>query len=133
MFKFTKETSNKLRQLRENAFLTQEEVALRVKRSRSFIAQLETGRINDPGINTIINYLKVCGVFCGSFFSELDAMEFNRWHDGIVRKAFLKRPAYLSDEIQKNTLSGGDISILDKKVIKKRTSREGKENSNQEN
>jgi hypothetical protein len=28
-------------------------------------------------------------------------MEFNRWHDGIVRKAFLKRPAYLSDEIQK--------------------------------
>ncbi len=76
MFKFSKELANLLQKIRRQANLSQAELAqrmgLRLKSGRSFIAQLESGKIKNPTLNTIISYINACGGNRMAFFSELD-------------------------------------------------------------
>jgi len=65
MFNFTKEMAKILRRLRENANLTQKEVATRIgvktKYGQSLIAQLKMGKVKNPSLRTILDYLCACG------------------------------------------------------------------------
>ncbi len=80
MFVFTKEMANILRQIRVQAGLSQSEVASRMgiksKSGHSFIAQLESGRIKNPTLRTIFDYLQTCGVAVGDFMAKVEAIEF---------------------------------------------------------
>ncbi len=88
MFIFTKEMAEKLRKIRENAGLTQKEVALRIgiknKSGRSFIGQLENGMIKNPTLRTILEYLRVCGESWSDFFKHLDAIDFRARHEKMI-------------------------------------------------
>jgi transcriptional regulator with XRE-family HTH domain len=65
MFNFTKEMAKILRRLSKNANLTQKEVATRMgvktKYGQGLIAQLEMGRVKNPSLQTIFDYLCACG------------------------------------------------------------------------
>ncbi|MEO0114696.1 MAG: helix-turn-helix transcriptional regulator [candidate division WOR-3 bacterium] len=69
-----------LRQIRVKAGLSQSEVASRMgiksKSGHSFIAQLESGRIKNPTLRTIFDYLQTCGVAVGDFMAKVEAIEF---------------------------------------------------------
>ena len=80
MFIFTKEMAKILRRLRENANLTQKEIATRMgiktKYGQSLIAQIEMGKVKNPGLRTILDYLRACGTSRVEFFKELDRIDF---------------------------------------------------------
>ncbi|MDW7988471.1 MAG: helix-turn-helix transcriptional regulator [candidate division WOR-3 bacterium] len=88
MFIFTKELGIKLRKIRQDAGLTQKEVAQRIgfrsKSAQSYIARLESGAIKNPRIRLILDYLRACNYAWSRFFSELSAMEFERTHNKIM-------------------------------------------------
>jgi transcriptional regulator with XRE-family HTH domain len=94
MFIFTKEMAEKLRKIRENARLTQPEVALRIgvktKSGKSFISQLESGMVKNPTLKTILDYLSACGASWVEFFKELDRIDFKLRHEQMI--AQLPRP-----------------------------------------
>lgn len=94
MFVFTKEMANILRQIREKAGLSQREVALRMgiksKSGRSFIAQLESGRIKNPTLRTIFDYLHTCGASFREFFAKLETTDFQARQQKILSQ--LKLP-----------------------------------------
>ncbi len=64
MYAFTKEMGQALRDLRKKANLTQDDMAERMgiksKSARSYIAQLENGLIDNPTLQTILDYLIAC-------------------------------------------------------------------------
>jgi len=88
MFIFTKEMAEKLRKIRENARLTQPEVALRIgiktKSGKSFISQLESGMVKNPSLKTILDYLSACGTSWVEFFKELDRIDFKLRHEKMI-------------------------------------------------
>jgi transcriptional regulator with XRE-family HTH domain len=93
MFIFTKEMAAILRQIREKAGLSQREVALRMgiksKSGRSFIAQLESGRIKNPTLRTIFDYLHTCGASFREFFAKLETIDFQTKHKQLIAKVNL--------------------------------------------
>jgi len=91
MFNFTKEMAKILRRLRENANLTQKEVATRMgvktKYGQSLIAQLEMGKVKNPSLRTILDYLRACGaswVVRLRRIKELDAIDFKMRHEKMI-------------------------------------------------
>ncbi len=88
MFIFTKEMAEKLREIRENARLTQKEVALRIgiksKSGTSIISQLESGMVKNPTLKTILDYLSACGESWSEFFKHLDAIDFRTRHERLI-------------------------------------------------
>jgi transcriptional regulator with XRE-family HTH domain len=87
MFIFNKEMAEKLRKIRETARLTQKEVALRIgiktKSGRSVIGQLESGRVKNPTLRTILEYLRACGASWPEFFKQLDTIDFKIRHENL--------------------------------------------------
>ncbi len=88
MFVFTKEMAVILRQIRVKAGLSQREVASRMgiksKFGRSFIAQLESGRIKNPTLRTLFDYLQTCGASVRDFITKLETIEFQNRHRAII-------------------------------------------------
>lgn len=88
IFNFTKELAILLQKTRKQANLSQVELAQRMginpKSARSYIAQLESGKIKNPTLSTIINYLNACGGNRMTFFSELDKLLSKQEHDEIM-------------------------------------------------
>ena len=88
MFNFTKEMAKILRRIRKNANLTQKEVAARMgiktKYGQSLIAQIEMGKVKNPGLRTILDYLRSCGESWSEFFKELDIIDFKMRHEKII-------------------------------------------------
>jgi transcriptional regulator with XRE-family HTH domain len=88
MFNFTKEMAKILRRLRENANLTQKEVATRMgiktKYGQSLIAQIEMGKVKNPSLRTILDYLRACGSSWPEFFKQLDTIDFKLRHEKMI-------------------------------------------------
>ncbi|MDH5186849.1 MAG: helix-turn-helix domain-containing protein [candidate division WOR-3 bacterium] len=87
--------ANILRQIREKAGLSQREVALRMgiksKSGRSFIAQLEIGRIKNPTLRTIFDYLHACGASASrEFFTKLETIDFQNRHKQVIAQIKLQ-------------------------------------------
>lgn len=93
MFVFTKEMAVILRRIREQAGLSQQEVALRMgiksKSGRSFIAQLESGWIKNPTLRTIFDYLHTCGASFREFFAQLETADFQARHQKVLSRVKL--------------------------------------------
>jgi transcriptional regulator with XRE-family HTH domain len=93
MFVFTKEMAGILREIREKAGLSQREVALRMgiksKSGRSFVAQLESGRIKNPTLRTIFDYLHTSGTSFREFFAKLETIDFQTKHKQLIAKVNL--------------------------------------------
>jgi transcriptional regulator with XRE-family HTH domain len=88
MFVFTKEMAERLRKIRENARLTQQELAIRIgvktKSGKSFISQLESGMVKNPTLKTILDYLRACGASWVEFFKQLDIIDFKMRHEKMI-------------------------------------------------
>ena len=88
MFNFTKEMAKVLRRLREDANLTQKEVASRMeiktKYGQSLIAQIEMGKVKNPSLRTILDYIRACGASWVEFFKELDRIDFKMRHEKMI-------------------------------------------------
>jgi transcriptional regulator with XRE-family HTH domain len=92
-FIFTKEIGEVLSAFRKEAGLSQSEVAERIglsPKSFPYVSYLETGRIKNPSLGTILFYLRACGVGWKEFFSKLETMDFQKRHKKII--AQLKIP-----------------------------------------
>ncbi|MBS4016174.1 MAG: helix-turn-helix domain-containing protein [Candidatus Latescibacteria bacterium] len=102
-----KELINKLRMLRVKANLSQKDVAIRMgikgKAGQSYIAQLESGKITNPRIGTIIDYLNACGGKRMEFFQVLDKMLAKQEQDEIVSNIKLREES-LSKKVKGRTL-----------------------------
>jgi transcriptional regulator with XRE-family HTH domain len=88
MFIFTKEMSNKLRQIRLNARLSQRELALALgfkkKSGQSYIARLEKGLVKNPTIRILLDYLRTCGESWSEFFKQLNIIDFKIRHEKMI-------------------------------------------------
>jgi transcriptional regulator with XRE-family HTH domain len=92
MFNFTNDMAKILRRLRENANLTQKEIASRMgiktKYGQSLIAQIEMGKVTNPSLRTILDYLSACGASWVEFFKELDRINFKQRHEKMISQVF---------------------------------------------
>ncbi|MEO0092155.1 MAG: helix-turn-helix transcriptional regulator [candidate division WOR-3 bacterium] len=90
MFTFTKDMAEKLKKIRKESKLSQREVGIRMgispSSAQSFIAQLEAGRIKNPTLKTILDYLSVCNYAWSKFFGDLSAIQFSLNHNKIMRQ-----------------------------------------------
>jgi len=79
-FVFTPEMGAQLRDMRKKSELTQSEVAHRMGLSgphaKSWISSLESGRIKEPKLGTVILYLKACGSVMSMFFDRFNEIDF---------------------------------------------------------
>ena len=103
-FAFTKEIGQLLIKCRKQARLSQGEVAkccgLHTKTGYSQISRLESGRIKNPSLASIILFLKACNTPLVSFFQELSAIDFKIEHKNIMRQ--VQMPSSLTtDQRQK--------------------------------
>jgi len=93
MFAFTPEIAIKLANLRKQSKLSQTEVASRMginpKTGQSYIAQLEKGKIKNPFMSTILNYLDAVGVSWETFFRELAKSRSKQIHSEIMQGVIL--------------------------------------------
>ncbi len=91
MFTFTKEMAERLKKIREDSGLSQKEVGIRMgikpSLAQSVIAQLEAGRIKNPTLKTILDYLSVCNYPWSRFFTELSAIAFKLQEDKLMATA----------------------------------------------
>jgi len=105
MFNFTKEMAKILRRLRENANLTQKEVASRMgvktKYGQSLIAQIEMGKVKNPSLRTILDYIRACGGSWVEFFKELDRIDFKLRHEKMVSQV---KPPSAERKIQRDAM-----------------------------
>ncbi|MEO0114772.1 MAG: helix-turn-helix transcriptional regulator [candidate division WOR-3 bacterium] len=87
-FTFTKEMAEILRKIRENAGLSQTQVAERIglssKTKNSYISHLEKGRLKNPALGLILLYLRACGASWVEFFRELDRIDFKQRHEKMM-------------------------------------------------
>ena len=92
MFNFTEGMAKILRRLRENANLTQKEVATRMgvktKYGQSLIAQIEMGKVKNPSLRTILDYLRACGESWPEFFKQLDTIDFKMRHEKMIAQVY---------------------------------------------
>ena len=88
MFIFTKEMAKILKEMRIKANLSQTEVGTRIglkpKNAFKYISNLEAGKITNPTLRTILNYLRACGVSWSEFFKELDIIDFKMRHEKMI-------------------------------------------------
>jgi len=87
MFIFTKEMARILKGIRVKANLSQTEVGVRIglkpKNAPKYISNLEAGKINNPTLRTILNYIRACGASWVEFFKELDRIDFKMRHENL--------------------------------------------------
>lgn len=88
------EIGNKIRQLRIQRGLTQEELASRCELTKGYISQLEND-IASPSIATLLDILNVLGVTVQEFFGEEKE-----------RKSYLTRKTFLSRQTVRQRLLG---------------------------
>lgn len=132
------ETGKLLQRFRKQARLSQSEVAQELGLSESsgfkYVSWLETGRIKNPSLLTVLNYLKACRVYWSTFFQELSAIDFKLEQESIMRQVEMPdnmRP-YLRHKIDrdmarylyntahpKTPLSKIDLHRLREKALKK--------------
>lgn len=88
ILKYTKEIAKLLLQVRQQANLSQKEVAKQIglsqKSGKGFISHLEKGRIKNPPIGTILLFLRACGASWVEFFKELDRIDFKLRHEKMI-------------------------------------------------
>ena len=72
---FTPEMGARLRQIRERAELTQDQVAARMgltgKGRRMYVSKLESGRVHRPYLDTVTGFLIACGGLFSEFYDLL--------------------------------------------------------------
>jgi transcriptional regulator with XRE-family HTH domain len=88
-FIFTKKVAEALAEIRKKARLSQTDVAkqigLSAKSGKKYISYLETGRIKNPSLSTIILYLDACNTSYNTFFTKLSQLRFSERHYEIMR------------------------------------------------
>jgi transcriptional regulator with XRE-family HTH domain len=88
MFNFTKDMAKILSRLRKNANLTQKELAnrmgIKTKYGQSLIAQIEMGKVSNPSLRTILDYLRSCSASWSEFFKQLDTIDFKLRHEQMI-------------------------------------------------
>jgi transcriptional regulator with XRE-family HTH domain len=88
MFFFSQEMAKKLKEIRIKANLSQTEVGIRIglkpKNAPKYISNLEAGKINNPTLRTILNYIRACGASWVEFFKELDRIDFKMRHEKMI-------------------------------------------------
>jgi len=119
---FNKEIGKKLVLLRNKANLTQAEIAKRMriksKSGRSFIAQIETGKIKNPTINTLFNYLSACGASWAEFVKELELTYTKTRRKRYVSQVKLPSNIKLQKKIDRDTdLYANKISGVPKQSV----------------
>ena len=76
---FTSEMGLRLRELRREAGLTQDQIADRIglqgKHRKMIIMKLETGRIGNPHLQTIARFLRACGARWSRFSDQLERVD----------------------------------------------------------
>jgi len=94
MFIFTKEMAKTLKEMKVKANLSQTEVVVRIglksKNAPNYISNLEAGKITNPTLRTILNYIRACGASWVEFFMELDVIDFKQRHAKMISQ--LPRP-----------------------------------------
>jgi transcriptional regulator with XRE-family HTH domain len=105
MFLFTKEMAKLLKEIRVKANLSQTEVGIRIglkpKNAPKYISNLEAGKITNPTLRTILNYLRACGVSWVEFFKELDRIDFKMRHEKMIASV---HPPPTQRKIQRDTM-----------------------------
>jgi transcriptional regulator with XRE-family HTH domain len=90
MFLFTKEMAKILKEIRIKANLSQTEVGIRIglkpKNAPKYISNLEVGKITNPTLRTILNYIRACGASWVEFFKELDRIDFKMRHEKMISR-----------------------------------------------
>jgi len=94
-FVFGPEFGRKLRQLRANAGLSQEQLCRRMARSgknaRTLIGRLETGKTRHPTLGLIADYLRACRAGFGGILDLLDAYTSRRLADEAPGRALVTK------------------------------------------
>jgi transcriptional regulator with XRE-family HTH domain len=102
---FTKEMIKLLKQRREKANLTQEEIAQRLgfspKSGKMYISAFERGKKRNPSIDTILKYLRACGASWVEFFKELDRIDFKLRHEKMISQV---KPPPAERKIQRDAM-----------------------------
>jgi transcriptional regulator with XRE-family HTH domain len=87
-FVFNKKTAERLSQLRKKAGINQTEVAIQLgfskENGKTFVSNLEKGRIDNPSMGIILTYLDAIGVSWITFFTELSNERDKREHAQIM-------------------------------------------------
>ncbi len=100
-FVFTKEIGQLLIKYRKQARLSQGEVAkrcgLHTKTGYSQISRLESGRIKNPSLASIILFLKACNTPMVSFFQKLSAIDFMIEHKKIMRQVEIPNELFTTE------------------------------------
>jgi transcriptional regulator with XRE-family HTH domain len=82
-----KEIGQLLRKVREKSRLSQIEVTERIglssKSGQGYISRLEKGRVKNPPLHTILQYLRTCGGSWVEFLKELDIIDFKLRHENL--------------------------------------------------
>jgi len=112
---FSKVIGNLLKELRKEKGLTLKNIAYYCKKKISYLSKLEKGKIKEPSINLILNYLKALHLPFSKFFAQIDELEFKRLLNKEERNKKLKKyllgiryqkkpvinyPRYLSQKIE---------------------------------
>ncbi|MEO0083311.1 MAG: helix-turn-helix transcriptional regulator, partial [candidate division WOR-3 bacterium] len=106
-FIFTKEIARLLVAFRKTARLTQAEMAEQIglsrKSGKKYISLLETGRIKNPSLGTIILYLDACNVSYETFFNKLSQLRFTQRQEEIMRQVKLPANFRLQKKLDRDT------------------------------
>ncbi|MEO0091213.1 MAG: helix-turn-helix transcriptional regulator [candidate division WOR-3 bacterium] len=85
-----KETGRLLAKVRKVAHLTQEEVAKELgfaeKSGKVFISRLENGKLPNPSLKLVLDYLNVCKVPWDDFFDKLQQLISKHYQDELMSK-----------------------------------------------
>jgi transcriptional regulator with XRE-family HTH domain len=100
---FIKAIGRILQEFRKNAGLSQTEIAKEIGLSETsgfkYISWLETGRINNPSLITVLEYLKACKTPWTKFFQKLSAIDFRFEHNKIMGQ--VEMPSNMTQEQRK--------------------------------
>jgi len=88
---FSKVIGNLLKELRKEKGFTLKNIAYYCKKKISYLSKLEKGKIKEPSINLILNYLRALHIPFSKFFSQIDELEFKRLLNKEKRNKKLKK------------------------------------------
>jgi transcriptional regulator with XRE-family HTH domain len=113
---FIKEIGRILQKYRKNAKLSQTEIAVEIGLSKTsgfkYISCLETGRINNPSLITVLRYLKACQTPWTKFFQKLSEIDFKIEHKKVMRQ--VEMPSSLIPALRKKI--DRDTALYENKV-----------------
>ncbi len=94
-----------LRRVREKSNLSQFEVTKRIglssKSGQGYISRLEKGKVKNPPLHTILEYLRACGASWVEFFKELDRIDFKMRHEKMIAQV---KPPPAQKKIQRDAM-----------------------------